>query len=77
MSSSTRAGSSATKPAVLTDPWPLPMIRRSAARSTNEGSVMSGPAVEPIWIQCSGRPRSARSQLSLLASTVLAGHPAI
>jgi hypothetical protein len=46
--------------AVVTEPWPLPMMRRFAARKAADGSVMSGPATEPIWIQSSGRLRSWR-----------------
>ena len=58
--SAARAGSSATIAAVLTEPWPLPMMRRFAARSAADGRAMSGPATEPIWIQSSGRLRSRR-----------------
>ena len=58
--SAARAGSSARIAAVLTEPWPLPMMRRFAARRAAEGRAMSGPATEPIWIQSSARPRSWR-----------------
>jgi hypothetical protein len=34
--------------AVATEPWPLPMMRRFAARRAADGRVIPGPATEPM-----------------------------
>jgi hypothetical protein len=56
-----REGSSAMMSSVVREPWPLPMMFRLAARSRNEGRVMSRPAMEPIWIQNRALERSVRA----------------
>ena len=59
---------------MLTEPWPLPTIWRRAARRAAEGISAVGPATEPISIQESGWPWSARLvMMAVIASA--AGWP--
>ena len=72
--SSISDGSSARYPLAGTAPCPLPCRRKFAERSAADGSSMSGPAIEPIWIQFRARLRSARARSSAMIVSV-AGLP--
>jgi hypothetical protein len=56
-----RSGSSAMMSRAETDPMPLPMICKRDARSAADGMAARAPAIDPIWIQVSGAPRSVRA----------------
>ena len=48
-------------PLALTEPCPLPRMRRLAARSAADGTWAVGPAIEPIWTQFSALAGSDRA----------------
>ncbi len=53
---------------------PLPTICSRADRSATDGTGAAGPAIDPIWIQVKGVPRSARA-VSMGIIAAAAGSP--